>query len=67
MSEPVARYTGRLDTSDKEDDESWCDYWDRKREERHGPDCSCILCGRSGQMLKARAGQYGLLTDEEIG
>ena len=32
------------DTSDKRDDECWTDYWNRKRRERHGPDCRCVLC-----------------------
>jgi hypothetical protein len=37
------RYHGP-DTSDKLPDESWTAYWDRKRRERHGPDCACLLC-----------------------
>ena len=37
------RYRGP-DTSDKRDDECWVEYWDRKRHERHGPDCNCVLC-----------------------
>lgn len=32
------------DTSDKQDDEDWVEYWDRKRHERHGDNCPCILC-----------------------
>ncbi len=32
------------DTSDKLPDECWVDYWDRKRRERHGPGCRCLLC-----------------------
>ena len=32
------------DTSDKREDESWVAYWDRKRRERHGDNCTCVLC-----------------------
>lgn len=32
------------DTSDKRDDENWIQYWDRKRHERHGDGCQCLLC-----------------------
>jgi hypothetical protein len=32
------------DTSDKLDDECWPEYWDRKRRERHGENCNCVLC-----------------------
>lgn len=41
----------RPDTSDKLDSESWTEYWDRKRVERHGPDCLCLLC-RNQDRLK---------------
>lgn len=40
---PEHRYT-RPDTSDRLDDESWSAYWDRKRIERHGTNCTCPLC-----------------------
>ena len=40
MSE-VSRYSFP-DTSDKRDDENWIEYWDRKADERHGPDCDCL-------------------------
>lgn len=40
------------DTSDKRDDENWIQYWDRKRHERHGDDCKCLICGNEG-LLKA--------------
>lgn len=33
-----------MDTSGKRADESWLDYADRLRHERHGPDCKCYLC-----------------------
>lgn len=39
------------DTSDKREDESWTAYWDRKRHERHGPDCACLLCDNE-ELLK---------------
>lgn len=39
-AETVARYRGP-DTSDKREDESWLEYWDRKADERHGADCQC--------------------------
>lgn len=66
MSEPL-RYT-QPDTSDKESDESWTQYWDRKRVERHGADCGCPLCGPRGEQLRERSGHVpGLLSDEEIG
>lgn len=39
----VHRYTGP-DTSDKREDECWVEYWDRKRRERHGDNCGCVLC-----------------------
>ena len=29
------------DTSDKRDDESYLQYWDRKADEAHGEDCNC--------------------------
>ena len=32
------------DTSDKWVIETWSEYWDRKRRERHGKDCGCPLC-----------------------
>jgi hypothetical protein len=32
------------DTSDKKPDENWLQYWDRKRHERHGDNCGCLLC-----------------------
>lgn len=32
------------DTSDRRDDESWLAYWDRKRIERHGTECQCVVC-----------------------
>jgi hypothetical protein len=50
MSETVSRYSGP-DTSDKRPEESWVAYWDRKRHERHGPDCACLLCGNE-ELLK---------------
>jgi hypothetical protein len=37
------RFSGP-DTSDKRDDECWVEYWDRKRHERHGKNCHCVLC-----------------------
>lgn len=40
---PEFKYS-RPDTSDRTNDESWTEYWDRKRHERHGPDCGCLLC-----------------------
>ena len=40
------------DTSDKRPDESWLDYSDRKRHERHGPNCACLLCDNE-ELLKA--------------
>lgn len=46
----MSRYT-QPDTSDKEPGESWVEYWDRKREERHGPECQCVLCGPGGRVL----------------
>jgi hypothetical protein len=33
-----------VDTSDKSQYESWTQYWDRKRRERHGAGCRCRLC-----------------------
>jgi hypothetical protein len=48
MKDP--RYS-RPDTSDKREDESWVAYWDRKRHERHGPDCACVLCDNE-ELLK---------------
>lgn len=36
------RYRGP-DTSDKRQDETWQQYWDRKMDERHGEDCECML------------------------
>lgn len=39
------------DTSDKREDESWVAYWDRKRRERHGDDCHCVLCDNE-ELLK---------------
>lgn len=36
------------DTSDKDPDENWVEYWDRKRRERHGPGCLCMLCVLAG-------------------
>jgi hypothetical protein len=30
------------DTSDKGDDETWLEYWDRKADEAHGDDCDCL-------------------------
>ena len=32
----------RPDTSDKREDESWVEYWDRKADERHGHGCECL-------------------------
>ena len=32
------------DTSDKLEEESWLQYWDRKRIERHGTECNCNVC-----------------------
>ena len=34
------------DTSDKDKDETWSEYWDRKRIAIHGTPCkhNCILC-----------------------
>jgi hypothetical protein len=40
---PVASFHG-IDVSDKTDDETWIEYWDRRRHDIHGPDCECILC-----------------------
>lgn len=40
---PEHKYT-RPDTSDRLDDESWTEYWDRKRHEMHGDNCGCLLC-----------------------
>ena len=34
----------RPDTSDKRDDECWIEYWNRKRRERHGDNCGCVVC-----------------------
>jgi hypothetical protein len=36
------RYRGP-DTSDRCEDETWTEYWDRKMDERHGEDCHCHL------------------------
>jgi hypothetical protein len=33
-----------LHSEDKDPDESWSAYWNRKRKERHGENCRCILC-----------------------
>lgn len=49
MAEVVARW--QPDTSDKSPDENWFEYWDRKRHERHGENCSCVLC-RNEDALK---------------
>ena len=48
MSE--TRYHGP-DTSDKDPDETWTEYWDRKRRELHGDACQCMLC-RNEDLLK---------------
>lgn len=32
------------DTSDKLEEESWIQYWDRKRIELHGTKCGCLVC-----------------------
>lgn len=37
----MSRYTFP-DTSDKDPDESWLQYWDRKADERHGAGCDCL-------------------------
>jgi hypothetical protein len=37
-------YYARPDTSDKTDEETWSEYWDRKRIERHGTNCQCVIC-----------------------
>ena len=42
--EPVPTYYSAPDTSDRDPDESWSEYWDRKRIERHGTKCECLLC-----------------------
>jgi hypothetical protein len=42
-SRVVSRYHPP-DTSDKRDDESYLEYWDRRRAEMHGPDCDCVVC-----------------------
>jgi hypothetical protein len=46
---PEFKYT-RPDTSDRLDDESWTEYWDRKRHEMHGPDCGCLLCSNEEEI-----------------
>lgn len=47
----VAEYRPYPDTRDKRPDESWTAYWDRKRRERHGEGCACVLC-RNEELLK---------------
>lgn len=37
-------YYAKPDVSDKTDEETWSEYWDRKRHERHGENCGCVLC-----------------------
>lgn len=51
MADSASRYT-RPDTSDKREDESWTAYWDRKRRERHGEDCGCLLCVKGDELLE---------------
>ena len=36
-------YYHRPDTSDRDPDETWQEYWDRKMDERHGEDCKCLV------------------------
>ncbi|MGH7238522.1 MAG: hypothetical protein ACREHG_00495 [Candidatus Saccharimonadales bacterium] len=31
------------DTSDRDPDETWQQYWDRKMDERHDGNCECML------------------------
>jgi len=45
-----ATYYNAPDTSDRDPDESWTEYWDRKRVELHGLDCQCILCLRGDEL-----------------
>jgi len=49
----------RPDTSDKESDETWTQYWDRKRRERHGKDCDCLLCGNEERISKMPLPPHG--------
>lgn len=46
----MSEYRSFPDTSDKSDDECWVDYWDRKRHERHGEDCQCVLCANEDRL-----------------
>lgn len=54
------------DTSDKRDDECWVDYWDRKRHERHGPDCQCVLCANESLIAADHSFCWHTYTEEDV-
>lgn len=54
------------DTSDKREDECWVEYWDRKRHERHGPDCQCALCDTESLIAADHSFCWHTYTEEDV-